>query len=306
MAFVSSPSTNSTNEVYTVYGVSPASTQSSTASTQLVHEDIEQIHKDGLEEIDLKWKLALLSMRSVTTTTRCDILQESAEGLGTKIAKNRYQDSSKRTVHVEETPPKAMVVIDGVGFDWSYMAEDEVSTNMALMAFLDSEFESYRPKYYEIESKNASEDIPNELKEYSNAPLVKDRVLDNKDCSVESHVVVEKKTIVLTIAKVVRPKQQEKPVRKEGRYAEMYRSQGPKGNQRNWNNLKSQQLRINTARPSPAVVNTVRANKGHPQKVKEYQGYVDIGCFRHMTRNISYLSDFKKFDGGYVTFGEGC
>ncbi|GJY88761.1 retrovirus-related pol polyprotein from transposon TNT 1-94 [Tanacetum coccineum] len=40
----------------------------------------------------------------------------------------------------------------------------------------------------------------------------------------------------------VRPKQQEKPVRKPVKYAEMYRSQGPRENQRNWNNQKSQQL----------------------------------------------------------------
>ncbi|GJT96969.1 retrotransposon protein, putative, ty1-copia subclass [Tanacetum coccineum] len=31
---------------------------------QLVHEDLEQIHEDNLEEIDLKWQLALLSMRT--------------------------------------------------------------------------------------------------------------------------------------------------------------------------------------------------------------------------------------------------
>nr|GEY39198.1 hypothetical protein [Tanacetum cinerariifolium] len=49
-----------------------------------------------------------------------------------------YQDSSRRTVNVEETPPKAMVAIDGVGFDWSYMVVDEVPRNMALMAFSDS------------------------------------------------------------------------------------------------------------------------------------------------------------------------
>nr|GFC18994.1 hypothetical protein [Tanacetum cinerariifolium] len=88
------------------------------------------------------------------------------------------------------------------------------------------------------------EDILNELKEYPDAPLVKDMVSDNKDCSVESPVVVvvEKKIVVPTIAKVevVRPTQQEKPVRKTVRYAEMYRSQGPRRNQRNWNNLKSQ------------------------------------------------------------------
>ncbi|GJT78139.1 putative ribonuclease H-like domain-containing protein [Tanacetum coccineum] len=39
---------------------------------------------------------------------------------------------------------------------------------------------------------------------------------------------------------------------------------------------------------------------------KEDQGYVDSGCSRHMTRNMSYLSDFKEFDGGYVTFGGGA
>ncbi|GJZ25229.1 hypothetical protein Tco_0562688 [Tanacetum coccineum] len=43
---------------------------------------------------------------------------------------------------------------------------------------------------------------------------------------------------------------------------------------------------------------------GHPQK--EDQGYVDSGCSRHMTGNMSYLSDFKEFDGGYVTFGGGA
>ncbi|GJV43096.1 putative ribonuclease H-like domain-containing protein, partial [Tanacetum coccineum] len=86
MAFVSSPS--NTNDVNTAnVQVSAASTPVSTASTtnktanlsdatvyaflanqpndsQLVHEDLEQIHKDDLEEMDLKCQLALLSMRA--------------------------------------------------------------------------------------------------------------------------------------------------------------------------------------------------------------------------------------------------
>nr|GEU47212.1 hypothetical protein [Tanacetum cinerariifolium] len=91
--------------------------------------------------------------------------------------------------------------------------------------FKQHELESYGPKSCETESKNASKHIPNKLKEYLDAPLVKDRMLDNKECSVESHIVVEKKTVVPTIDKVkfVRPKQQEKPVRKPFKYAEMYR-----------------------------------------------------------------------------------
>nr|GEX22484.1 hypothetical protein [Tanacetum cinerariifolium] len=63
---------------------------------------------------------------------------------------------------------------------------------------------------------------------------------------------------------------------------------------------------VNTARPNPAVVNVVRLNQGYPQHVQEDQGYVDSGCSRHMTGNISYLSYFKKFNRGYVTFGRGA
>ncbi|GKA76745.1 hypothetical protein Tco_0783206 [Tanacetum coccineum] len=176
-----------------------------------------------------------------------------------------------------------MLAIDGAGFDWSYMADDEVPTNVALMAFLDSEvhtdktcsktclksfetlktqldvvpppptglflpptldwsnsglkefqqpeFEGYGPKY----SKSVSEDISNEVRESPDAPLVEELVSDDK---------LEKKTIFPTITKIefVRPKQQENPVRKPVKYAEMYRSQGPRGNQRNWNNQKSQKL----------------------------------------------------------------
>ncbi|GJV64092.1 hypothetical protein Tco_1474920 [Tanacetum coccineum] len=126
--FVSSPS--STNEVNTAYGVStantqvnPASTQVSTANlsdatvyaflasqpngSQFVYEDLEQIHEDELEEI----------------------------GPRNQDSKNRNQENSKRTVNVEETSFKAIVAIDGVGFDWSYMEDDEVPTNMALMDF---------------------------------------------------------------------------------------------------------------------------------------------------------------------------
>ncbi|GJT07936.1 hypothetical protein Tco_0842398 [Tanacetum coccineum] len=63
----------------------------------------------------------------------------------------------------------------------------------------------------------------------------------------------------------------------------------------------ARQKAVNTARPNSAEVNAVRENQGHPQK--EDQGYVDSGCSRHMIENISYLSNFKEFDGGYITFG---
>nr|GEY10951.1 hypothetical protein [Tanacetum cinerariifolium] len=42
---------------------------------------------------------------------------------------------------------------------------------------------------------------------------------------------------------------------------------------------------------------------GHPQQALKDNGVIDSGCSRHMTRNMSYLSDFKKLNGGYVAFG---
>ncbi|GJW22186.1 putative ribonuclease H-like domain-containing protein [Tanacetum coccineum] len=51
----------------------------------------------------------------------------------------RNQDNSRKTVNMEDTSAKAIVAIDGAGFDWSFMADEEVPTNMALMAFSDSE-----------------------------------------------------------------------------------------------------------------------------------------------------------------------
>ncbi|GKB16678.1 ribonuclease H-like domain-containing protein [Tanacetum coccineum] len=53
--------------------------------------------------------------------------------------RRRNQDSSRRTINVEEISSKAMLAIDGAGFDWSFMADEEVPTDMALMAFSDSE-----------------------------------------------------------------------------------------------------------------------------------------------------------------------
>ncbi|GKE76550.1 hypothetical protein Tco_1542670 [Tanacetum coccineum] len=60
----------------------------------------------------------------------------------------RNQDSTRRTVNVEETSSKAMVAIDGAGFDWSYMENDEVPINMALMAFSDSEIHNDKTSSY--------------------------------------------------------------------------------------------------------------------------------------------------------------
>ncbi|GKG29555.1 hypothetical protein Tco_0419453, partial [Tanacetum coccineum] len=55
-----------------------------------------------------------------------------------KDNRNWNQGSSSKAVRIEDASKKAMCAIDGAGFDWSDMAEEEVQANMALMAFSDS------------------------------------------------------------------------------------------------------------------------------------------------------------------------
>nr|GEY36860.1 hypothetical protein [Tanacetum cinerariifolium] len=110
MAFMSSPS--STNEVNTAYGVGTANTQVSPTSTQV--------------------NIANSSRRTVN-------VEETASKAMVAIDGASFDWSSRRTINVEEISSKAMVAIDGAGFDWSYIADDEVHTNMVLMAFSDSE-----------------------------------------------------------------------------------------------------------------------------------------------------------------------
>ncbi|GJW33008.1 hypothetical protein Tco_0053040 [Tanacetum coccineum] len=107
--------------------------------SQLVHEDLEQLHDDDLEEIDLKWNMALLSMRErkfYQRTGRKIIIDGSKL---TGYDKSKVECSSSKAVKIEDASEKAMCAIDGAGFDWSDMAEDEIQANMALMAFTDSE-----------------------------------------------------------------------------------------------------------------------------------------------------------------------
>nr|GEY59817.1 ribonuclease H-like domain-containing protein [Tanacetum cinerariifolium] len=61
---------------------------------------------------------------------------------------------------------------------------------------------------------------------------------------------------------------------------------------------------INVVKPSAFIaVQHTHTKKGNPQQGLKDKGVIDSGCSRHMTRIISYLSNFEELNGGYVAFG---
>ncbi|GJS64876.1 putative ribonuclease H-like domain-containing protein [Tanacetum coccineum] len=70
---------------------------------------------------------------------------------------------------------------------------------------------------------------------------------------------------------------------------------------------------VNAARPK-AVLNAVKETSASTilkrfdyidaqGRSKQEKGVIDSGCSRHMTGNMSYLTDYEEIDGGYVAFG---
>ncbi|GJY85800.1 ribonuclease H-like domain-containing protein [Tanacetum coccineum] len=66
-----------------------------------------------------------------------------------------------------------------------------------------------------------------------------------------------------------------------------------------------QLVRVALAEPSPSWSNIDEENLdlGNPQQDLQEKRVIDSGCSRHMTRNMSYLTDFEEIDEGYVAFG---
>ncbi|GJZ09630.1 hypothetical protein Tco_0543913 [Tanacetum coccineum] len=118
---------------------------------QLDHEDLEQLDEFDLEEMDLKWQVAMISMRlkKFYKKTGRRLQFDAKEPVGfdkTKEIKKaerrdagntgyRAKDNGRRPGKQEE--PKALVTLDGEGVDWTGHAEDE-QENFALMAYSNS------------------------------------------------------------------------------------------------------------------------------------------------------------------------
>nr|GEX63076.1 reverse transcriptase domain-containing protein [Tanacetum cinerariifolium] len=142
---------------------------SQSSGSQIKFDDINQIDEDDMKEMDIKWNMVLLSMRAdkfwKKTGKKISIQGSDVAGFDkSKVECFNYhkmghfvrecraprsQDRGRRDNYrqgskVEDQDPKALMAIDGVGWDWSYMENEEEdhalvanevsSTEFALMA----------------------------------------------------------------------------------------------------------------------------------------------------------------------------
>nr|GEU62263.1 retrovirus-related Pol polyprotein from transposon TNT 1-94 [Tanacetum cinerariifolium] len=232
-------------------------------SHQLAHEDLEQIHPDDIKEMDLRWQMAILTMRArrflkktrrkltINGNKTLRFVMSKVESYnyhkrvhfarGCRAPRNQdtyHKKSTRRNVLVETPASTALVSCDGLGeYDWSDQAKE--------------------------------------------GPIMHSWHLDLQVLTQRPNIV--KKDFI-------KPRQQETPAKKTVKKVKHNRV----------NTVKSKN--VNTTRPK-AVVNAVKGNKGNPQTDLHDKGVIDSGCSRHMIGNMSYLIEYEEIDRGYVAFG---
>ncbi|KAJ9546416.1 hypothetical protein OSB04_018959 [Centaurea solstitialis] len=270
--------------------------------SSLINEDLKQINADDLEEMDIKWQMAMLTMRIKRFIKR--------------IGRNNFGMKREDVVGFDKS--KALVSQESLRFDWSDQAEEAVQ-NQALMAEvfeasssqIPTELKSklcLKPVLILLEStgitiktcvialrkkvRSELEKAKSDLEKFSKASTTMDAILnpkfDRKDLKEGVTEVDSKDSVKIEEEESVPKKQKEIPL--------------------------ENQIITNEKRGRPFVENHIGLGSLKTLTISSYvlgnQGrrrsiwHVDNGCSRHMKDTISHLEDFRRFDGGHVAFGD--
>ncbi|GKA39509.1 retrovirus-related pol polyprotein from transposon TNT 1-94 [Tanacetum coccineum] len=240
-------------------------------SSQLVTEDLQQIHSDDIEEMDLRWQMAMLTMRDrrfLKNTVR-RLTVNNNENIGFDKSKVN-KESTRRNIPVETSTSTALVSCDGLGgYNWSDQAEE--GSNFTLMAYSSSSFDL---QIVDNCKKGLGYNVVPPPYTGNFMPPTPDLSFTGLDKFVNKPVVENIKSDK-EVSKVVR-KSDDSPIIED------------------W---------VSDSEEEDVYQTKIKKKTGNLQMDLQDQGVIDSGCSRHMIGNMSYLTYYEEIDGGYVAFG---
>ncbi|GJY94489.1 putative ribonuclease H-like domain-containing protein, partial [Tanacetum coccineum] len=161
------------------------------SAPQLDNEDLEQINADDLEEMDLEWQVAMLTIRVKRTKVECYNCHRrghfARECIAPRNQGNRNRDDPRRNAVVDTSTTNALVVQDGIGSSSSSSSDSELENALKEKDDLKLKLEKF-----ETTSKNLTKLINNQITAKDKTGLGfdeqvnKSEVLDNVFDSHES------------------------------------------------------------------------------------------------------------------------
>nr|GEW17287.1 hypothetical protein [Tanacetum cinerariifolium] len=303
---------------------------SQSTSPRLANEDLKQIDVDDLEEMDLRWQMAMLTMRARR------FLQKTRRNLGANGPTFMGFDMSKwnaiiatRKGHFSRECRSPKDPRRPGSYDWSYQAEEEPA-NFPLLAFssnsssdnevpscskaclkaytqlhtqYDKLTDDFRKSQFDVISYQTGTFMSSKPDlVFNTAPTAVEtdhlafNVFDSEEES-ETKVTQFVPSFAQSSKHVKSPRHSDQPIETNVPAATPVPA-SPKSN-----SSGKRRNRKACFAPVVSVVQGKQGTWGNAQQVLKDKEVIDSGCSRHMTGNMSYLSDFEELNGGYVAFG---
>ncbi|GJT85523.1 putative ribonuclease H-like domain-containing protein [Tanacetum coccineum] len=296
-------------------------------SPQLNNEDLQQIDADDLEEIDLKWQMAMLTMRArrFLNKTGRKINANGSETIGFNKSKSDQDEEGPTTfapmAYTSLGAYKAGLESVKARLDMykknEVVFEEDIKILKLDIKLRDNALTELRKKFEK--AKKERDDLKLTLEKFGNSSKnlsklleiqVSDKfktgvgfdsqVFDSQENNSKAITSIPDVTTSEAKTSVSKPKSVGEPL------IEDWISDSEDENE---TEFKSKQRK-----PIFAKIKFVKSNehvktpkesvkKGNPQLELHEKGVIDSGCSRHMTENKSYLLDYEEIDGGFVAFG---
>nr|GEX16354.1 ribonuclease H-like domain-containing protein [Tanacetum cinerariifolium] len=300
LAFVSSSHTDSTTDsVSAAASVSAAFIKLPTSLLPTVDSLSNAIDVDDLEEMDLKWQMAILTIRARR------FLQKIGRNLGANGPTSMGFDMSKvecyychRKGHFSR--------------ECSVMVQEAIiraiKQRRRLQILLLWLFHQVHLLIMRHSVQPIKTPIPAAIPAPASQKSISNGKRRNRKACFVGKMLTQSKTVLNT---AVRPVSAALPnisvTRPRHTHHDFTKSKLPI--RRHISRSPSSKTSVSPPRVTAAkalVVSDVQGKQGtwgNPQQALTDNGVIDSGCSRHMTGNMSYLSEFKELNGGYVAFG---